>query len=209
MQPVWGAAMHQQEALCKWCVVWQSLPLTTNMMVLQVSWEVNWACQANLTSGLVYSRFVSHMLHALLTASAACCIMSYRAVEAAGLAPPGQGGKYIEQQYRQLLGPLEQHQQQQDRHTHGASSSSSRVSPVWPVNTHGGLLGFGAPWEVPAMISLVEAVSQLRGEAAGRQVPDARRALVYGNGGVFSASAAAILERQREGGVIAATCSKL
>jgi acetyl-CoA acetyltransferase len=65
---------------------------------------------------------------------------------------------------------------------------------VWPVNTHGGLLGFGAPWEVPAMISLVEAVAQLRGEAAGRQVEGACRALVYGNGGIFSASAVAILE---------------
>jgi hypothetical protein len=44
------------------------------------------------------------------------------------------------------------------------------------------------------MISLVEAVAQLRGEAAGRQVEGARRALVYGNGGIFSASAVAILE---------------
>jgi hypothetical protein len=44
------------------------------------------------------------------------------------------------------------------------------------------------------MHSLIEAVAQLRGEAAGRQVPGAKRALVYGNGGVFSASAVAILE---------------
>jgi acetyl-CoA acetyltransferase len=65
---------------------------------------------------------------------------------------------------------------------------------VWPVNTHGGLLGYGAPWEVPAMISLVEAVAQLRGEAVRRQVQRAQRALVYGNGGIFSASAVAILE---------------
>jgi hypothetical protein len=45
------------------------------------------------------------------------------------------------------------------------------------------------------MISLVEAVTQLRGEAAGRQVPRASTALVYGNGGIFSASAVAILRR--------------
>jgi acetyl-CoA acetyltransferase len=117
-----------------------------------------------------------------------CWLLLYRALEAVGLVPKGQGGAYIEQQYSRLLGPLEKQQQQQQQL---ASSSSS---PVWPVNTHGGLLGYGAPWEVPAMISLVEAVTQLRGEAAGRQVQGARRALVYGNGGIFSASAVAILE---------------
>jgi acetyl-CoA acetyltransferase len=67
---------------------------------------------------------------------------------------------------------------------------------VLPVNTHGGLLGFGAPWEVPAMYSVIEAVRQLRGEAEGRQVLGARRALVYANGGIFSSSAVVILERQ-------------
>jgi acetyl-CoA acetyltransferase len=64
---------------------------------------------------------------------------------------------------------------------------------LFPVNTHGGLLGFGAPWEVPAMYNVIEMVTQLRGRAGQRQVPAARRALVYGNGGVFSASAIAIL----------------
>jgi hypothetical protein len=53
------------------------------------------------------------------------------------------------------------------------------------------------------MHSLIEAVTQLRGEAAGRQVAGARRALVYGNGGVFSASAVAILESCREGRQVA------
>jgi acetyl-CoA acetyltransferase len=67
---------------------------------------------------------------------------------------------------------------------------------VLPVNTHGGLLGFGAPWEVPAMYSVIEAVRQLRGEAEDRQVMGARRALVYGNGGIFSSSAVVILEKQ-------------
>lgn len=91
----------------------------------------------------------------------------------------------MEQQYKRLLGPLERQQQERPA--------------VWPVNTHGGLLGFGAPWEVPAMISLVEAVTQLRGEAAGRQVEGAARALVYGNGGIFSSSAVAILQGQQCG----------
>jgi len=61
------------------------------------------------------------------------------------------------------------------------------------VNTHGGLLGFGAPWEVPAMYNIIEAIQQLRGKAGNRQISSARRALVYGNGGIFSASAVAIL----------------
>lgn len=94
-------------------------------------------------------------------------------------------GSYVQQQYESLLGPLEQQQRQQYR------------QHVWPVNTHGGLLGFGAPWEVPAMHGLIEAVAQLRGEAAGRQVAGATAALVYGNGGIFSASAVAILESCR------------
>jgi acetyl-CoA acetyltransferase len=64
---------------------------------------------------------------------------------------------------------------------------------VFPVSTHGGLLGYGAPWEVPAMYAVAEAVEQLRREAAGRQLSRARAALVYGNGGVFSAAAVAVL----------------
>ena len=62
------------------------------------------------------------------------------------------------------------------------------------VNTHGGLLAFGAPWEVPAMFNIIEACEQLTGRAGRqRQVPGARRALVYGNGGIFSHSSVAIL----------------
>eukprot|EP00672_Neobodo_designis_P004201 CAMPEP_0174867324 /NCGR_PEP_ID=MMETSP1114-20130205/63797_1 /TAXON_ID=312471 /ORGANISM="Neobodo designis, Strain CCAP 1951/1" /LENGTH=79 /DNA_ID=CAMNT_0016102513 /DNA_START=1 /DNA_END=240 /DNA_ORIENTATION=- len=64
----------------------------------------------------------------------------------------------------------------------------------FPINTHGGLQCFGAPWEVPAMYNVIEAVQQLKGAANGRQVtPKPRRALVYGNGGIFSASSVAIL----------------
>jgi hypothetical protein len=51
----------------------------------------------------------------------------------------------------------------------------------------------GAPWEVPAMYNIIEACEQLTGQASHRQVPMARRALVYGNGGIFSASSVAIL----------------
>eukprot|EP00878_Enallax_costatus_P005466 GHUV01005737.1.p1 GENE.GHUV01005737.1~~GHUV01005737.1.p1 ORF type:complete len:517 (+),score=149.24 GHUV01005737.1:195-1553(+) len=120
-----------------------------------------------------------------------------RAIEAVGLAAPGQAGNYIQQQYQRLLGPLEQ-QQWGQQPSSLPQPQQQQQQAVWPVNTHGGLLGFGAPWEVPAMHSLIEAVTQLREEAVGRQVPGAKRALVYGNGGVFSASAVAILERQQQ-----------
>jgi len=66
---------------------------------------------------------------------------------------------------------------------------------VFNINTHGGLLGYGAPWEVPSMFSVIEAVEQLSGTAHGRQIDTCRRALVYGNGGIFSASSVIILGR--------------
>ena len=97
-----------------------------------------------------------------------------RAVEACGLADRGEGGRWVEDKYH--------------------LTSNEAYSPAdFPVNTHGGLMGFGAPWEVPAMYSIIEACEQLAGNAAERQVPGARRALVYGNGGIFSHSAVGIL----------------
>ena len=63
----------------------------------------------------------------------------------------------------------------------------------FPVNTHGGLLSFGAPWETPAMYNVLEAVAQLTKNAGDRQLSNVKKALVYGNGGIFSASAVAIL----------------
>ena len=35
-------------------------------------------------------------------------------------------------------------------------------------------MAFGAPWEVPAMYNIIEAVAQLRGAADKRQIPHAR-----------------------------------
>ena len=98
-----------------------------------------------------------------------------RAVEAVGLAAKGEGGRWIEQAYERTAGEY--------------------APAALPVNTHGGLLAFGAPWEAPALYNVVEAYEQLTGAAGARQIPGARRALVYGNGGIFSASAVAILER--------------
>ena len=123
-----------------------------------------------------------------------------KAVEDVGLAPKGRGGQWVEDKYLQ------------------SEAQKGVLSPSdFPVNTHGGLLSFGAPWETPAMHSIVEAVIQLsdlsepedgvsksnnglnfteeRKFQVKRQVPHAKHALVYGNGGIFSASAVAILSR--------------
>lgn len=101
-----------------------------------------------------------------------------RALEAVQLTPKYGAGKWVEEMYRK------------------SESNNGVLSPSdFPVNTHGGLLAFGAPWETPAMYNVIEAVAQLRGQAKERQVPHCRRALVYGNGGIFSASAVAILGR--------------
>lgn len=97
-----------------------------------------------------------------------------RALEAVGLAKKGEGGLWIERAYQRVL-------------------NRSASDPPLPLNTHGGLLAFGAPYETPAMYNIIEAVQQLRGEAFHRQIPDIKRALVYGNGGIFSASAVALL----------------
>jgi acetyl-CoA acetyltransferase len=102
-----------------------------------------------------------------------------RALEAVGIAPKGRGGEWIKRKYEE-----------------SEASPNKMLSPdQFPINTHGGLLSFGAPFEVPALFSVIEAVQQLRGTAEGRQVTNARRALVYGNGGVFSASSVCILGR--------------
>ncbi|KAL7702979.1 nonspecific lipid-transfer protein [Lotmaria passim] len=103
-----------------------------------------------------------------------------RALEASGLCKEGEGGQLVEQVYQRAL------------------KNSGDVDPsTFPVNTHGGLMCFGAPWEVPAMYNVTEAVAQLSGQAGSRQVsPTPKRALVYGNGGVFSASGVAILSTE-------------
>ena len=115
-----------------------------------------------------------------------------RAIESCGLATKGRGGQYIQ---KQLL-------EYESAKSKGSEKAIEELlsNPKWfPVNTHGGLLCYGAPWEVPASFNLVEAVNQLRGEAKGRQIDGCRRALVYGNGGIFSSSAVCIIGRGRYG----------
>lgn len=69
----------------------------------------------------------------------------------------------------------------------------------WPLNTSGGQLSAGQAGAAGGMHGLVEAVTQLRGLAGDRQVPDARLALVAGYGMVLyrygACHNAAVLER--------------
>lgn len=64
-----------------------------------------------------------------------------------------------------------------------------------PCNTHGGLLSYGHSGAAGGMFHVVEAVRQLRGEATGRQVDDARLAFVHGDGGILSAHCSLVLGR--------------
>ena len=70
--------------------------------------------------------------------------------------------------------------------------SGSGPDGLLPLNTHGGQLGFGQPDLAGGMTHVVEAVRQLRGEADGRQISDARSALVTGNGATMSEAVALV-----------------
>lgn len=89
-------------------------------------------------------------------------------LEGLGLVPKGEGGPFA------LEGRME-------------------IGKDLPVNTHGGLLSQA---HLGAMHHVVEATTQLRGQAGPRQVKDAEVALVHGNGGIVSAHSTIILGNQ-------------
>jgi len=89
-------------------------------------------------------------------------------IEDIGLCPPGQFGAWMAE------------------HDFGPDGD-------FPLNTHGGQLGFGQPDLAGGMTHIVEAVRQLRGDAAGRQIRDAGRALVTGNGATMGEATALVL----------------
>jgi acetyl-CoA acetyltransferase len=64
-----------------------------------------------------------------------------------------------------------------------------------PFNTNGGMLSFGQAHLNCVMDQLIEALQQLDGTALGRQVDDARTALVHSHGGVLAGNTVAILQR--------------
>ena len=89
-------------------------------------------------------------------------------LENAGLCAPGQFGSWMKD------------------HSFGHDGD-------WPLNTHGGQLGFGQADLAGGMSHIIEAVRQLRHEADQRQIPNAQHALITGNGATLSEAAALIL----------------
>jgi acetyl-CoA acetyltransferase len=87
--------------------------------------------------------------------------------EALGFCKKGDGGSFVE-------------------------GGTMRVDGPMPTNTDGGGLSACHPG-MRGIFLLVEAVSQLRGEAEGRQVAGAQLACVNGTGGWFSSASTAIL----------------
>ncbi|HQZ12312.1 MAG TPA: thiolase [Devosia sp.] len=69
----------------------------------------------------------------------------------------------------------------------GAFVSGGRIAPGgdFALNTNGGGLSYCHPG-MYGMLGMIEAVDQLRGASGKRQVKNAHRALVHGNGGVLS-----------------------
>jgi acetyl-CoA acetyltransferase len=63
----------------------------------------------------------------------------------------------------------------------------------FPVNTHGGQLGYGQAGMAGGMSQVVEAVSQIQGRAGDRQLRRHDTAYVTGTGGVMSEQAALVL----------------
>eukprot|EP00667_Euglena_gracilis_P011599 EG_transcript_11869 len=61
-----------------------------------------------------------------------------RAIEAVGLAEKGRGGDFVERWHSDHL-------------------AGQATQDKYPINTHGGLQAFGAPWAVPAMYNIIEA----------------------------------------------------
>jgi acetyl-CoA acetyltransferase len=76
----------------------------------------------------------------------------------------------------------------------GAFVDGGRIGPTGTlaVNTNGGGLSYCHPG-MYGLFLLIEAVRQLRGECARRQVKDCDVALAHGNGGVLSSQATVIL----------------
>lgn len=95
-------------------------------------------------------------------------IMAATTIEDAGLCRPGAFGDWVKD--------------------HDLSHAGD-----FPLNTHGGQLGFGQPDLAGGMTHVVEAVRQLRGEAGDRQIANAGLALVTGNGATMSEATALVL----------------
>ena len=89
-------------------------------------------------------------------------------LEDLGFCPKGEGGPFV---------------------SYGAIAPGGRL----PVNTNGGGLSCAHPG-MYGLLAMVEAVRQLRGDAAN-QITGAETALAHGNGGTLSSQATVILSR--------------
>ena len=74
----------------------------------------------------------------------------------------------------------------------GAADLEGRL----PINTHGGMLSHAHAGATGGLFGSIEAVQQLRGTAAGRQVARHEIALVHVEGGIMSNHATIIYGRQ-------------
>jgi acetyl-CoA acetyltransferase len=81
----------------------------------------------------------------------------------------------------------------------GRDAAAGRFSPDgrFPLNTHGGLLSYGHSGVAGGLVFMVEAVTQLRGEAGARQAPSPRVAFIHAEGGILSAHVSLVLEAAR------------
>ena len=61
------------------------------------------------------------------------------------------------------------------------------------MNTHGGMLSYCHPGNPGAMFGLTEAITQMRGDAGERQLPNMCTALCHAQGGIMSSHATVIL----------------
>ena len=73
------------------------------------------------------------------------------------------------------------------------ASGISRPGGSKPMNTHGGMLSYCHPGNPGAMFGLTEAITQMRGDAGDRQLPNVRTALCHAQGGIMSSHATIIL----------------
>ena len=64
-----------------------------------------------------------------------------------------------------------------------------------PLNTNGGLLSYGSSGASGGMFHIIEAVRQLRGECADRQVHNAELAFAHTLGGTLSGHCSMVLAR--------------
>lgn len=78
-------------------------------------------------------------------------------------------------------------------------ASGFHDGPDQPLNTHGGLLGYGHPGVAGGMAHLAEVTRQLQRRAGTRQTPGpARSAYVHADGGVLSAHVGLVLATDRD-----------